>query len=71
MPRAGVEPARSKNTWPSTMPVYQFQHPGRRANIQISLREKRFTTVVATNKKKQAQPNTYNMVKHRVPWTGA
>ena len=24
----GLEPTRPKDTWPSTMPVYQFQHPG-------------------------------------------
>lgn len=24
----GLEPTRPADTWPSTMPVYQFQHPG-------------------------------------------
>ncbi len=24
----GLEPTHPKDTWPSTMPVYQFQHPG-------------------------------------------
>ncbi len=28
VPRAGLEPARTKYTRPSTAPVYQFQHLG-------------------------------------------
>jgi hypothetical protein len=26
----GLEPTRPKDTWPSTMPVYQFQHSGKK-----------------------------------------
>lgn len=29
VPGMGLEPTHPKDTWPSTMPVYQFQHPGR------------------------------------------
>src|SRR5690554_4641746 len=36
VPGMGVEPTRPKDTWPSTMPVYQFQHPGRSA-LKLSL----------------------------------
>ncbi len=28
VPGMGLEPTRPEDTWPSTMPVYQFQHPG-------------------------------------------
>ena len=28
VPGAGLEPARPKDTWPSTMPVYQISAPG-------------------------------------------
>jgi len=34
----GLEPPRQADTWPSTMPVYQFQHSRRRRSIRsISL----------------------------------
>ncbi len=34
----GIEPTRPKDTWPSTMPVYQFQHPGVLKNGMTNIR---------------------------------